>query len=150
MHLTSNAIIQGQPIPRKCTCDGSDTSPALAWANAPQATQSFALITDDPDAPGGTWVHWVIWNIPPTAHALPEGMPASAKLADGSQQGKNSWPKIGYGGPCPPSGTHRYFFKLYALDKLLDLPPGATKEQLLAAMNKHVLGQAELMGTYQR
>jgi Raf kinase inhibitor-like YbhB/YbcL family protein len=150
MQLTSTAFTQGQAIPRKHTCDGSDISPPLAWSGAPANAKSFALIMDDPDAPGGTWVHWVIYNIPAADHALPEAVPTSAKLADGAVQGKNSWPKSGYGGPCPPSGTHRYFFKIFALDALLKLPDGATKPQLIAAMEDHVLAQAELMGTYKR
>jgi hypothetical protein len=116
----------------------------------PEGTRSFALIADDPDAPVGTWVHWVLYNIPSSARTLIESIPADAKLADGSINGKNSWGKPGYGGPCPPSGTHRYFFKLYALDTVLNLGSGATKEQLLNAMQGHILGQAELMGKYKR
>ena len=150
MQLTSSAFTQGQPIPLKYTCDGSNISPPLAWTGAPSSTKSFALIMDDPDAPAGTWVHWVIYNLPATEHALPEAVPATAKLADGALQGKNSWPKPGYGGPCPPSGTHRYFFKIFALDTLLKLPADADKAQLLAAMEGHVSAQAELMGTYKR
>lgn len=148
--LTSTAFTQGKPIPAKYTCDGQNISPPLQWHMPPQNARSFALIMDDPDAPGGTWVHWVLYNLPATAHALAEGFPAQASLADGSRNGTNSWPRLGYGGPCPPGGTHHYFFKLYALDRMIELAPGAAKEQLLSAMQGHILGQAELMGTYSR
>lgn len=148
--LTSSAFPSGQPIPRQYTCDGTNISPSLNWANSPENTKSFALIADDPDAPSGTWVHWVIYNIPNTSTELPENIPNHAQLTDGSLQGMNSWPKLGYGGPCPPAGAHRYFFKLYALDCTLALTSGASKEALLAAMQGHILAQAELMGTYQR
>jgi Raf kinase inhibitor-like YbhB/YbcL family protein len=150
MTLSTTAFAPNQPIPAKHTCDGSDSSPALSWGTSPSGTKTLALIMDDPDAPGGTWVHWVIYNIPAGATGLPENAPKTATLPDGSLQGKNSWPKLGYGGPCPPSGTHRYYFKLFALDTTLNLPTGATKEQLLAAMEGHVLAKAELMGTYAR
>jgi hypothetical protein len=122
----------------------------LAWNDPPAGAASLALIVDDPDAPGGVWVHWVLYNIPAEARGLPEGVPAQDELPDGSRHGVNSWGRRDYGGPCPPSGTHRYFFKLYALDTMLDLPAGATKEELLAAMQGHILGEAELMGTYTR
>lgn len=148
--LTSTAFGQGEPIPRRYTCDGEDISPPLSWSDPPQGTQSFALIADDPDAPMGTWVHWVLYNIPADARSLPEAVPSDAELPDGSRNGRNSWRRLGYGGPCPPSGTHRYFFKLYALDAQLDLKAGASKEQLLRAMEGHALAQAELMGTYTR
>jgi len=148
--LSSPAFQPGQSIPRKHTCQGTDTSPALQWSEPPPGTQSLALIMDDPDAPAGTWVHWGVYNIPATARRLDEGVPAQADLPDGSRQGKNSWPRLGYSGPCPPSGTHRYFFKLYALDRTLDLSAGATKDQLLKAMQGHILAQAELMGTYRK
>jgi len=148
--LTSSAFKQGESIPRKYTCDGDDVSPPLAWGDPPQGTQSFALINDDPDAPVGTWVHWVLYNLPAGARSLSERVPSDAELADGSRNGQNSWRRLGYGGPCPPGGTHRYFFKLYALDTTLDLAPGANKKQLLQAMEGHVLGQAELMGVYSR
>jgi len=150
MELTSTAFAQGEPIPRKYTCDGEDISPPLRWSDPPQGTQSFALIADDPDAPMGTWVHWVLYNLPAEARTLPEGIPAQAELPGGGQHGQNSWRRLDYGGPCPPSGTHRYFFKLYALDTALDLDPGASKEQLLKAMEGHILAHAELMGTYAR
>ena len=148
--ITSTAFAPGEPIPRKYTCDGEDISPPLQWSDPPQDTQSFALIADDPDAPIGTWVHWVIYNQPAEARALPQAIPPDADLADGSRHGKNSWGKLGYGGPCPPGGTHRYFFKLYALDTVLDLIAGASKEQLLKAMEGHILAQTEVMGVYTR
>jgi Raf kinase inhibitor-like YbhB/YbcL family protein len=146
--LTSSAFVREQAIPQKYSCDGEDVSPPLAWSEPPAGTQSFALICDDLDAPAGIWVHWILYNIPGEARALPEAVPAEIKLADGSMHGKNSWQRMSYGGPCPPSGTHRYVFRLYALDMLLDLPAGASKEQLTQAMKGHILGQAETMGTY--
>jgi Raf kinase inhibitor-like YbhB/YbcL family protein len=148
--LTSSAFAQGEMVPVRYTCDGDDVSPPLEWGDPPQAAESFALINDDPDAPAGTWDHWILYTLPPEARSLPEGVPSDAELPDGSRHGQNSWRRLGYGGPCPPSGTHRYFFKLYALDTTLDLAPGANKKQLLQAMEGHVLGQAELMGVYSR
>jgi Raf kinase inhibitor-like YbhB/YbcL family protein len=148
--LTSSVFAQGAAIPVKYTCDGDDISPPLAWGDPPEGTQSFALINDDPDAPVGTWDHWILYNLPGAARSLPEAVPSDAELPDGSRNGQNSWRRLGYGGPCPPSGTHRYFFKLYALDTTLDLAPGANKKQLLQAMQGHILGQAELMGVYGR
>jgi Raf kinase inhibitor-like YbhB/YbcL family protein len=150
MNLTSSAFTHGAMIPKKYTCDGRDISPPLSWSDPPEKTESFALIMDDPDAPMGTWVHWVIYNIPATARGLSEGVPTDAELPDGSRQGRNSWHRIGYGGPCPPSGTHRYFFKLYALDTKLNLASGVTKEELFQAMAGHIVTQAELMGRYSR
>jgi hypothetical protein len=144
--LISSAFAQGQPIPRKYTCDGEDISPPLRWNDPPDGTQSFALIADDPDAPVGTWVHWVLYNLPANGRDLPE----RAGLPPGSQEGRNSWKRLGYGGPCPPSGTHRYFFKLYALNTKLNLAAGADKPQLLRAMAGHILTQAETMGVYSR
>lgn len=146
--FSSPAFGHGQPIPAVYTCKGRDISPPLTWSDLPQGTKSLALIMDDPDAPMGTWVHWVIYNIPSTRTGLEEAIPSEERLADGSLQGKNSWRRIGYGGPCPPSGTHRYYFRLYALDSMLSLAPGATKEQLLQAMQGHILAQAEWMGTF--
>jgi Raf kinase inhibitor-like YbhB/YbcL family protein len=148
--LTSSAFAAGEPIPAKFSCDGEDVSPALAWGEPPAGTESFALIMDDPDAPAGTWVHWVLFNIPPEARSLPEAIGPDPTRADGSRHGTSSFRSLGYGGPCPPGGTHRYFFKLYALDVLLDLRPGATVAELEAAMQGHVLAAAELMGTYSR
>ena len=148
--LTSSVFAQGEPIPVKYTCDGEDVSPPLEWGDPPQGTESFALVNDDPDAPVGTWDHWILYNLPPEARSLPEAVPSDAELPDGSQHGQNSWRRLGYGGPCPPSGTHRYFFTLYALDTSLDLASNANKKQLLQAMEGHVLAQAELMGVYSR
>jgi Raf kinase inhibitor-like YbhB/YbcL family protein len=145
MELKSDAFASGQSIPAKYTCTGKNISPALMWSNAPAGTQSFALIVDDPDAPMGTWVHWVLYNIPSSTTSLPE-----ATDANGISVGKNSSNHMSYDGPCPPSGTHRYFFKLYALDSTLSLSPGATKQQLLDAMKGHILAQGELMGTFSK
>jgi len=148
--MTSPAFAQGEPIPQKYACNGQEVSPPLQWDDVPQTTQSLALIMDDPDAPAGTWVHWVLYNLPAGTRALSENIPPDISLPDGSRHGKNSWGRFGYGGPCPPSGVHRYFFKLYALDIKPDLPAGASKEQLLATMEGHILGQAEVMGTYSK
>ena len=152
--FTSDAFAHGQSIPAKYTCIGRNISPALAWGEPPAGTQSFALIMDDPDAPGGTWAYWVLYNITPETRSLSEDLPVTGKNVPAGQgspfTGKNSWGDIGYGGPCPPSGTHRYFFKLYALDTELTLKAGATKQQLLQAMHGHVLAEDSLMGLYQR
>lgn len=142
LSLTSDAFANGQSIPAKYTCKGKNISPALAWTEPPTRTQSLALIMDDPDAPGGTWVHWVLFNIPVGMRTLPEDLHTRSISV-----GKNSWGDMQYGGPCPPSGTHRYFFKLYALDSHLSLSPGATKDQVLKAMDGHTLAQIELIGT---
>jgi len=151
LSITSTAFSDGQPIPRKYTCQGSDLSPPLAWTNIPAITKSFALIMDDPDAPVGTWVHWVLYDLPPAAAGLPEDVAKTQVLANGAKQGLNTWPRLGYGGPCPPPGKpHRYLFKIYALDTMLDLKPGATKKDVEAAMKGHVLAEGQLMGTYQR
>ena len=150
MKINSSAFTEGSNIPSKYTCDGQDISPPLEWKDAPEGTKSFALISDDPDAPVGTWVHWVAFNIPPNATKLEENIKHDKEFKNGMRQGNNDWPKIGYGGPCPPSGTHRYYFKLYALDTMLDVMPGATKEQLLKAMKGHVLAEVQLMGKYKR
>lgn len=149
--LTSPAFAEGETIPIKHTCDGEDLSPPLQWRNVPQGTKSLALIGDDPDAPGRTFVHWVLYNIPPTAEELPEGIPAAATLPDGARQGMNDFRRIGYGGPCPPAGKpHRYVFKLYALDIELTLSPEATAQDLMRAMEGHILAEGRLIGTYQR
>jgi len=150
MEIKSSAFGSGEMIPAKYTCDGADFSPQLEWSGSPAGTRSFALICDDPDAPMGTWVHWVIYDIPPTATMLAEGITREKDLPGGGTQGINDFRKIGYGGPCPPGGTHRYFFKLYALDTTLGLKPGITKDQLLKAMRGHILAEAQLMGTYRR
>lgn len=148
--LSSTAFAEGDPIPQKYSCDGEDSSPPMQWTDPPEGTMSFTLIADDPDAPVGTWVHWVLYNLPADTRSLPEAFPSDADLPDGSKNGENSWRRIGFGGPCPPGGTHRYFFKLYALDLNLDMASGATKEQLLQAMEGHILAKSELMGTYTR
>ncbi|HLF73013.1 MAG TPA: YbhB/YbcL family Raf kinase inhibitor-like protein [Anaerolineales bacterium] len=150
IQLTSDAFAHEKPIPAQYTCTGSDISPALTWGEPPAGTQSFALIMDDPDAPMGTWVHWVLFNIPASARGLPEAVPAGQTLSDGSTHGRNSSGNQGYNGPCPPSGTHRYFFKLYALDEMLGILAGADKGELLKAMEGHLLAQGELMGTFSR
>jgi hypothetical protein len=137
-------------IPKKHSCDAEDISPDLKWSGAPAATKSFALICDDPDAPVGTWVHWVLFNLPAETAALPAGIPADATLTNGARHGKNDFRRLGYGGPCPPGGTHRYFFKLYAIDTRLDLESGCTKAQLEAAMKGRILAEGRLMGRYKR
>ncbi len=149
--LASPAFASGEPIPRKYTCDGDDVSPPLTWTNAPTATQAFALVMEDPDAPGGTWDHWVIFDIPGHASGLSQAIPPEPRLPDGSIQGVNSWGQVGYGGPCPPEGRgHRYFFRLYALDTRLELGAEISAARLMEAMEGHVLAQAELMGVYRR
>jgi len=144
MELESQAFAEGATIPVKYTCDGADTSPDLSWSNEPVGTKSFVLIMDDPDAPGGTWDHWVVFDILSAIKSVQEGQePQGTK-------GNNSWNNLGYGGPCPPSGTHRYFFTLYALDvDTLGLSEGATKSEVETSMGGHILGQASLMGTYE-
>jgi Raf kinase inhibitor-like YbhB/YbcL family protein len=143
--VTSAAFAEGAPIAAKYTCDGEDVNPPLAIGATPAGTRSLALIMDDPDAPIGIWVHWVAWNIPAQTREIPEnGMPA------GASQGRNDWKRNGYGGPCPPSGTHRYFFKLYALDTTLALAPSANKADLERTMQGHVLASGQLMGTYKK
>lgn len=150
MKITSPAFKEGDMIPRKYTCDGEDISPPLAWEGVPANTKSLALISDDPDAPVGTWVHWVVFNLPPDSKRFSENIPSDKTLPNGAKQGTNDFPGIGYGGPCPPGGTHRYYFKLYALDQMLDLAAGITKAQLLKAMENHVAAEAQLMGKYKR
>lgn len=141
----------GADIPKEFTCSGEDRSPALEWSEAPAGTKSFALIADDPDAPVGTWVHWVIFNIPGAARGLHGGIEKKDQLADGARQGRNDFRKIGYNGPCPPPGKpHRYFFKLYALNADLKLAPGASKSDVEKAMEGHILGRAEWMGRFRR
>jgi len=149
--ISSTAFSNGETIPKKFTCDGPDVSPQLSWKEAPAAARSFALIMDDPDAPAGTWVHWVLYNLPANTSQLPEGLEKQEQLATGALQGRNDFRKIGYGGPCPPPGTpHHYYFKLFALDTKLNLKAGATKADLERAMKGHILGEAELMGRYGR
>ena len=138
-------------IPKKYTCDGSDVSVPLNWADPPQGTKSFALTADDPDAPAGTWVHWVLYDLSPDTRELPESNSRQEHLENGAKQGKNDFGKIGYGGPCPPAGpSHRYFFKLYALDQTTGLQAKAAKQQVLDAIKGHTLGEAQLIGTYKR
>ncbi len=143
--VTSSAFAYGEPIPVRYTCDGANVSPPLSWSGAPSHTRAFVLIVDDPDAPMGTWLHWLIYDIPATTHELAEG------ASDVGVVGLNSWQQPGYGGPCPPPGKpHRYFFRLYALDSPLNLPPGASRQEVERAMQGHVLAQGEWMGTYRR
>jgi Raf kinase inhibitor-like YbhB/YbcL family protein len=148
--LTSSAFAQGQPIPADYTCTGKGQSPPLAWTDPPTGTQRLALVVEDPDAPGGTFIHWVLTNIPGSARALAEAQPTTPTLPDGSRQGQNSAGSTGYTGPCPPSGLHHYIFHLYALDAALDLPDGATNDQFVKAADGHILGQVKLMGTYSK
>ncbi len=148
--MFSPAFEHKTKIPARYTCSGEDISPELEWRDVPDGVVSFALIMDDPDAPIGTWVHWVMYNIPSDYSGLPEGFGKNRELVDGILHGKNSAGRAYYNGPCPPSGTHRYFFKLYALDTMLDLPAGATKPEVLKALQGHLIGMAELMGTYSK
>jgi Raf kinase inhibitor-like YbhB/YbcL family protein len=150
INVTSSAFEEGGMIPSKYTCDGNDVSPPLQWDAVPEATKSVALISDDPDAPMGTWVHWVLFNWPADSREITENIPPDNILPNGAKQGTTDFHRIGYGGPCPPSGTHRYFFKIYALDTMLDLDAGADKSALLKAMEGHILGQGQLMGKYKR
>lgn len=144
MKLTSSAFASNGAMPSEFTCDGADASPPLAISDVPKNAKSLALIMDDPDAPMGTFVHWVVWNIPPDTKEIKKSFEPSGV------QGKTGFGKLGYGGPCPPSGTHRYFFKLYALDTELNLPEGSTKKDLERAIQGHIIQQAQLMGTYKR
>jgi Raf kinase inhibitor-like YbhB/YbcL family protein len=149
--ISSNSFASGETIPQQFTCDGLDRSPELHWGDPPAGLKSFALIADDPDAPVGTWVHWVLFNLPPDTTSLPEGVPKKAALDGGALQGTNDFGNLGYGGPCPPPGKpHRYFFKLYALDSPLSLKAGAKKADVERAMKGHILAQGELMGRYGR
>jgi Raf kinase inhibitor-like YbhB/YbcL family protein len=151
IELTSTAFQAGATIPKEYTGDGADCSPPLAWSEPPAGTRSLALVCDDPDAPGGTWVHWVLFNLPAETRELGKGVPTAETLPDGARQGRTDFGETGYGGPAPPKGPpHRYFFRLYALDVVLDLPAGATKAQLLEAMEGHVLAEGQLMGRYGR
>ncbi|QJT07448.1 YbhB/YbcL family Raf kinase inhibitor-like protein [Oceanidesulfovibrio marinus] len=148
--LTSPAFENGKPIPIRHTCDGEDISPALEWSGVPDKATSLVLICDDPDAPGGTFDHWIVYNLPPDIDGLGEGIALGTALEGGGNQGRNDFRKVGYGGPCPPSGTHRYYFTLYAVDGTLDYaePPG--KQAVLDDIEDSVLGKAQLMGTYSR
>ena len=149
--ISSTSFSSGGDIPRQFTCDGADVSPALRWSGAPAGVRSFALIADDPDAPVGTWTHWVLFDLPSQTSQLPEGVPKVDEVPSGGRQGRNDFRKIGYGGPCPPPGKpHRYFFKLYALDQMLNLKPGSSKQEVEQAMQGHMIGNTELMGKYRR
>lgn len=151
LQLTASDFAPGGNIPRALTCDGRNTSPALSWSDPPAATKSFALILDDPDAPGGAFVHWVLYNLPASARALQAAAPKQNQLADGSLQGRNDFDDIGYGGPCPPGHTpHHYRFVLYALDAPLSLPAGATKQQVEEALKSHIVARGRLVGVYSR
>ncbi len=150
MELSSSEFKEGSSIPSKYTCDNIDVSPPLEWSQVPAGVKTFALICDDPDAPGATWVHWVIFNIPGSLRELRENIPATETLQNGAKQGKNDFGKIGYGGPCPPGGTHRFYFKLYALDRDLDSKPGITKKDLLKSIEGHILDEVHLMGRYRK
>ncbi|MGC8741441.1 MAG: YbhB/YbcL family Raf kinase inhibitor-like protein [Candidatus Sumerlaeaceae bacterium] len=148
--VTSPAFAEGEMIPSKYTCDGADVSPPLQINGIPQGAKSFALISDDPDAPRGTWVHWVLYDWPVSSPTFPENLPKVGELPNGAKQGITDFRRLGYGGPCPPSGTHRYYFKVYALDVVLGKPAGLTKAQLLDAMKGHILAEGMLMGRYKR
>ncbi|HEY3027874.1 MAG TPA: YbhB/YbcL family Raf kinase inhibitor-like protein [Pyrinomonadaceae bacterium] len=147
--VTSTAFKDREAIPSQYTCDGVNISPSLEWTPTPGA-KTLAIVCDDPDAPAGTWTHWLVYNLPGATMGLIENMPAQEKVGGGGMQGTNDFGKIGYGGPCPPKGTHRYFFKVYALDSDLPLKPGATKDQLMKAMEGHVIAQGQLAGLYSR
>jgi Raf kinase inhibitor-like YbhB/YbcL family protein len=148
LEIRSSAFSEGGSIPAQYTCDGKDVSPPLSWSGAPEGTKAFALVCDDPDARG--WVHWVIYDLPASLSGLPEAVPTHERVAEGGRQGTNDFRKTGYGGPCPPSGTHRYVFTLYALDSDLKLAGGATKAQLTGAVRGHVLAEGRLTGKYSR
>ena len=151
MRITSSAFEDGGKIPIRYTCDGEDVSPPLKWEEPPEGAAAFALICDDPDAPVGVWVHWVIYDLPADKRELIEGIPDLSELDDGTRQGRNDFKRIGYDGPCPPRGKpHRYFFKLYALDALTGLDAGATKAELLSAIEGHILAESLLFGIYKR
>lgn len=148
--VKSDSFSDGGMIPAKYTCDGANISPQLSWENVPKDTKSFVLICEDPDAPMGTFTHWIMYDIPANIRELPENLPKDKVLENEAKQGTTDFKKLGYGGPCPPSGTHRYYFKLFALDTLLNLEPGVKKETLLKAMDSHIIAQGEIMGKYAR
>lgn len=151
LKISSPDFSSGGTIPKQFTCDGADISPALEWSEPPAGTQSFSLIADDPDAPAGTWVHWVLFDLPVNARSLPQNIAKKEQTENGARQGRNDFGKVGYGGPCPPPGKpHRYYFKLYALDTKLNLKAGATKQDVESAQKGHVLAQGEWMGRYGR
>lgn len=151
MKLTSNAFSDGQQVPKDCSCEGKNLSPALSWTDVPEGVRSFALIVDDPDAPMGTFVHWVLYDLPANTRALPEGVAPGASAAAGAKQGKNGYGRLGYDGPCPPNGPyHRYYFTLYALDGPLGLKPGAKKDEVERAMSGHIIASAVVRGRYKK
>ncbi len=150
LDIKSSAFGEGELIPEKYTCDGEDVSPPLSWTQPAKGTKSIVLICDDPDAPMGTWVHWVLFGLSPDTMELPEGIPNGKEVLGGAKHGLNDFRKHGYGGPCPPGGTHRYFFKLYAVDTQVDLNAGATKNEVLDAIKDHILAEGQLMGRYSR
>lgn len=151
LEIKSTAFKAGDLMVAEYTCKGADVSPPLSWSGVPSGTKSFALICDDPDAPFMTWVHWVIYDIPADVTELSEGVPKDEELSNGARQGRSDFRKIGYGGPCPPpGGPHRYFFKLYALDAMLNLEPGLTKNELLKKMEGHILEEAQIIGKFKR
>ncbi len=150
LDIRSSAFEEGELIPKKYTCDGEDVSPPLSWTQPSNETKSMVLICDDPDAPMGTWVHWVLFGLSPETLELPEGVTSDKEVLGGAKHGLNDFRKYGYGGPCPPGGTHRYFFKLYAVDTQIDLNAGATKKEVLNAIKGHILEEAQLMGRYSR
>ena len=148
--LTSTAFKEGEAIPRQFTCDGVNISPPLEWSGVPKTAKTIAIIADDPDAPSGTWVHWVLYNLPAENIGIVENLPANENLRAGGFHGKNDFGNIGYGGPCPPTGSHRYFFKIYAVDSELPLKAGATKAEVEKALEGHILAQGQLMGIHRR
>lgn len=150
IRVMSDAFAEGQQIPAKYTCDGQDISPPLRWTGIPAEAQELALVFDDPDAPSGLFTHWLVYGLPPRTTGLPEGVPPGETVPGGGRQGRNDFGRIGYGGPCPPSGSHRYVFTVYALDAPLGLPAGATRRQLFRAMEGHVIDKGQLIGRYQR
>ena len=150
LDIRSSAFEEGELIPEKYTCDGEDVSPPLSWTQPPNEAKSMVLICDDPDAPMGTWVHWVLFGLSPETLELPEGVTSDKEVLGGAKHGLNDFRKYGYGGPCPPGGTHRYFFKLYAVDTQIDLNAGATKKEVLNAIKGHILEEGQLMGRYSR
>lgn len=149
--ITSKSFREGGMIPEKYSCDGDNASPPLAWNSVPEGTKSIALICDDPDAPMRIWIHWILFNLPPNVRELAENVPPQRELKNGTRQGTNDFRRIGYGGPCPPPGpAHRYYFKLYALDTVVNLGPGTSEFQLVEAMKDHILAEGQLMGKYKR
>lgn len=150
IEVRSSAFREGDRIPSDFACDGANMSPPIAWSGVPSDAQSLALIADDPDAPAGDWVHWLIYDLPASLTELPAGIPEGGILSGGGLQGRTDFGALGYGGPCPPRGMHRYFFKIYALDRVLQLKPGVTKKELFKAMQGHVLAEGQLIGTYER